>query len=52
MDQWQWVTVRLLKKFTMSWETDSLKTRTLFCEVHIVQDQYKVSVITKMISNW
>jgi hypothetical protein len=33
-------------------ETDSMKTRTLFCEVHVVQDQYKVSVIVKMISNW
>ena len=33
-------------------ETDSMKVWTLFCEVHIVQDQYKVSVIMKMISNW
>jgi len=45
MDQWQWVTQHEM-------ETDSVKTRTLFCEVHILQDQYKVSVIMKIISNW
>jgi len=33
-------------------ETDNLKTWTLFCEVHVVQDQYKVSVIMKTISSW
>lgn len=44
---------QLVEEVQHELETDSMKTWALFCEVHVVQDQYKVSsVIVKMISNW